>query len=139
MRTTVLNHEYCVVLWSCVCVYFSVPASLDPQPVRRVGRLMVRRVDVPELDQRFAEVAECFNQQQEHYETMVRHVKNLRRSYGCARDDDLTFAECVKVVREEQREGQTFHFQAKQQNFMFFFKFCFTLFPSLKRLSIVFL
>lgn len=70
----------------------------------RTGRLEMRRVGVPELDQRFSDVAETFNEQQEHYEAMVRHVRSLRQSCGCARGDTLAFAECVGKIREDHRE-----------------------------------
>lgn len=54
-----------------------------------------------ELDQRFSEMAEAFNQQLEHYETMVRRIKNVRQIYGCNRNDTLALAECVAKIREE--------------------------------------
>lgn len=70
--------------------------------MRRAGRLVMRRVGLPELDQRFSDVAETFNEQQQHYEAMVRHISSLRQSCDCAHGD--AFAECVGKIREEHRE-----------------------------------
>ncbi|XP_070778239.1 uncharacterized protein [Enoplosus armatus] len=77
------------------------PAHSDVQTVKRIGRLVMRRVCVPELDQRFSDMAETFNEQQERYEAMVRHINNLRQSYGCNRNDTLALAECLRMIREE--------------------------------------
>ncbi|XP_070702324.1 uncharacterized protein [Pempheris klunzingeri] len=77
------------------------PAHSDGQTVKRIGRLVMRRVCVPELDQRFSDVAETFNEQQERYEAMVRHIRNLRQSYGCNHNDTLALSECLGNIREE--------------------------------------
>ncbi|XP_029919089.1 uncharacterized protein LOC115367457 isoform X2 [Myripristis murdjan] len=77
------------------------PAHTDAQTVRRSGKLVMRRVCVSELDQRFADVAETFNDQQQRYEAMVRHIVNLRQTYGCNHDDTLLLSECMKTIREE--------------------------------------
>lgn len=86
-----LNH-----LWSW-CVFLPP----DAQTVKRIGRLVIRRVCVPELDQRFSDMAETFNEQQERYEAMVRHIRNVRQTYGCNHNDTLALAECVGKIREE--------------------------------------
>lgn len=62
---------------------------------------MMRRVGVPELDKRFSDMAESFNEQFEHYEAMVRHIHNVRQVYGCNHSDGLTLAECVGRMRDE--------------------------------------
>lgn len=85
-----LNH-----LWSW-CVFLPP----DAQTVKRIGRLVMRRVCVPELDQRFSDMAETFNEQQERYEAMVRHIRNVRQTYGCNHNDTLALAECVRKIRE---------------------------------------
>uniref|UniRef100_UPI0037E81586 uncharacterized protein n=1 Tax=Semicossyphus pulcher TaxID=241346 RepID=UPI0037E81586 len=77
------------------------PTHSDAQAVTRSGRLMMRRIDVPELDQRFSDMAETFNEQQERYEAMVRHIRNVRQTYGCNHDDTLNVAECVGKIIEE--------------------------------------
>lgn len=77
------------------------PPTPDAQAVRRIGRLEMRRVGLPELDQRFSDMAETFNEQFEHCEAMVRHIKNVRQVYGCDRSDDLTLAECVGRMIDE--------------------------------------
>lgn len=61
----------------------------------------MKRVGVQELDQRFSDIAETFNKQQEHYETMVRRIRNVRQIYGCNSNDTLELTECVMKIREE--------------------------------------
>ncbi|KAK9526943.1 hypothetical protein VZT92_015615 [Zoarces viviparus] len=77
------------------------PGHSDAQTVRRIGRLVMRRVCVPEIDQRFSDMAETFNEQHERYEAMVRHISNLRQSSGCNHDNTLALAECVGTIRDE--------------------------------------
>lgn len=76
----------------------------DAQTLRRIGRLVIRRVGVPELDQRFSVMAETFNEQQERYEAMVHHIRNLQRSCRCTSSDAQALAECVGKIRNEQGE-----------------------------------
>ncbi|XP_034456532.1 uncharacterized protein si:ch73-345f18.3 [Hippoglossus hippoglossus] len=78
-----------------------IPPACSAQTVRRIGRLVMRRVGVPELDQRFSDVAETFNEQQQNYEAMARHISSLRQNCDCAHSDTLVFAECVGKIREE--------------------------------------
>ncbi|XP_029369283.1 uncharacterized protein LOC115050560 [Echeneis naucrates] len=79
--------------------------QIQPQSIartkRRIGRLVIKHVGVPELDQRFSEVAETFNKQQEHYEAMAQHIRRLQQNCGFSCTDTLTFAECVGKLREE--------------------------------------
>lgn len=56
---------------------------------------------MPELDQRFSDMAETFNAQQESHEALVRHIRNLRQTYGCNQDDTLALTECVGRIRDE--------------------------------------
>ncbi|XP_035537246.1 uncharacterized protein si:ch73-345f18.3 [Morone saxatilis] len=77
------------------------PAHSDAQTVKRIGRLVMRRVCVPELDKRFSDMAETFNEQQQRYEAMVQHIINLRQVYGCNHNDSLALAECVGKIRDE--------------------------------------
>lgn len=76
----------------------------DAQTVRRIGRLVMRRVCVPELDHRFCDMAETFNEQQQHYESMAQHIYNLRRSCNCTHDDKLAISECVAMIRDKHSE-----------------------------------
>lgn len=69
--------------------------------MKQNGRLRMKRVCVSEMDQRFSDMAETFNQQQERHEAMVRHIKNVRQLYGCNDSDSLALAECVGKIREE--------------------------------------
>ncbi|KAK2830277.1 hypothetical protein Q5P01_018208 [Channa striata] len=79
----------------------TLPAHNKAQTVKRTGRLVMRRVCVPELDKRFSDMAETFNEQQDFYEAMVRHISALQQSYGCTQDDALAFSECLGKIREE--------------------------------------
>ncbi|XP_037119252.1 uncharacterized protein si:ch73-345f18.3 [Syngnathus acus] len=77
------------------------PVNVDAQ---HTGRLVMRRVCVPETDLRFSNVAETFNELQERYESMVRHIRNLQMNCGCTHNDHLTISECVGKIREENRD-----------------------------------
>ena len=61
----------------------------------------MRRVGLSELDQRFSDVAETFNEQREHYEALARCVAHLRQSYGCSHDNALLLSDCVNKIRDE--------------------------------------
>nr|XP_020462470.1 uncharacterized protein LOC109963898 isoform X2 [Monopterus albus] len=91
------------------------PAST--QTVKRIGRLVMRRVCVPELDKRFSDMAETFNEQQACYEAMVEHISNLQQAYGCAHSDTLSFAECVGKIREEHKATHRVYFRIKGYDF----------------------
>ncbi|CAJ1083964.1 uncharacterized protein si:ch73-345f18.3 [Xyrichtys novacula] len=91
--------------------------SQDTPSVKRTGRLVVRRVGVSELDQRFSDMAETFNEQQQRYETMVRHIRNLRQTYGCNHDESLALAECVGKIREEHGNKHRISLQIKGYDF----------------------
>ncbi|XP_062343065.1 uncharacterized protein si:ch73-345f18.3 isoform X2 [Osmerus eperlanus] len=77
------------------------PAHCDTQTQSQSGRLALRRVCVPELDQRFSDAAEIFNEQQERFEVMTQHIIKLRQAFGCNHDNSLSLTECVKRIREE--------------------------------------
>ncbi|XP_044026525.1 uncharacterized protein si:ch73-345f18.3 [Siniperca chuatsi] len=93
------------------------PAHRDVQTVKRIGRLVMRRVGVPELDQRFSDMAETFNEQQECYEAMVRHISNLRQSYRCNHNDTLALAECIGKIREEHEAKYSVSLKIKGYDF----------------------
>ncbi|XP_041665601.1 uncharacterized protein si:ch73-345f18.3 [Cheilinus undulatus] len=93
------------------------PAHIDAQTVKRIGRLVMRRVGVPELDQRFSDMALTFNEQQERYEGMVRHIRNLRQTYGCNYDDSLALTECVGRIRDEHEAKHRVSLQIKGYDF----------------------
>lgn len=78
----------------------------------------MRRVCVPELDQRFLEMAETFNKQQEGFEAMAQHIRNLQKSCDCAHDDTLAFAQCLGKIREEQEP--TYQVSLKMKGYDFF-------------------
>lgn len=94
------------------------------------GKLVIKRVSVPDLDQRFSDMAETFNKQHEHYETMVRHIKNVRQIYGCNNNNSLALAECVKKIREEHGKIYSGSVKAASHDFHFVFFVSFLWSPS---------
>ena len=84
----------------CECLCFT-----DTQTQSRSGRLALRRVCVPDLDQRFSDTAETFNEQQERFEVMTQNIIKLRQAFGCNHDNSLSLTECVKRIRDEYGEG----------------------------------
>ncbi|KAM4725336.1 uncharacterized protein FYW61_013535 isoform 2-T2 [Anableps anableps] len=79
------------------------PSAHNNAPtVKRNGKLMMKRVNVAELDQRFTDMAEIFNEQQKHYEAMVGHIRKLKQSCDSTDVDSLAFAECIGKIRKEQ-------------------------------------
>lgn len=88
--------------------------------VRRTGNLKMRRVNVPELDLRFTEMAETFNEQQEHHEAMVDHIRKLKQSCGSKDVHNLAFAECIGEIRKEHGEEKTFHSKQNEKQMVLF-------------------
>ncbi|XP_022603315.1 uncharacterized protein LOC111223443 isoform X1 [Seriola dumerili] len=80
-----------------------IQPACSAKAVGRIGKVVIKRVGVPELDQRFSDMAETFNEQQEHFEAMARHIRSLQQSCGCVHGDTLAFAECVRKIREEHQ------------------------------------
>ncbi|CAL1584544.1 unnamed protein product [Knipowitschia caucasica] len=68
---------------------------------KRRGKLMMRRVGVPDLDQRFLDVAETFNEQQHRFETTVHLLLNLQKRYACAHGGTLALTNILKKIRDE--------------------------------------
>lgn len=99
--------HYMVRLSTLLCGFLALSSLPDAQTMSRRGRLAMRRVCVSELDQRLYDVEETFNEQQESYEAIERHISNLRQSCGCGPDNTLALAECVRKIREEHRETHT--------------------------------
>ncbi|XP_042363077.1 uncharacterized protein si:ch73-345f18.3 [Plectropomus leopardus] len=93
------------------------PALSDAQTVKRIGKLVMRRVCVPELDQRFSDMAETFNKQHECYEAMLRHISNLRQIYGCNNNDTLALSECVGRIRDEHELSYRISLKLKGYDF----------------------
>lgn len=87
-------------------VFVSFVRCPDAPTEKRSGKLVMRRVNVPELDQRFTDVAEIFNEQQEHHEAMLGHIRKLRQSCDSTDVDNPAFAECIGTIRKEQGEQQ---------------------------------
>ncbi|XP_059899571.1 uncharacterized protein si:ch73-345f18.3 isoform X1 [Gadus macrocephalus] len=97
------------------------PAPSGDTATTHGGRLEMRRVGLSELDQRFSDVAETFNEQREHYEALARCVAHLRQSYGCSHDNTLLLSDCVNKIRDVhdlhyrislQMKGYDFHLSA---------------------------
>ncbi|XP_067281882.1 uncharacterized protein si:ch73-345f18.3 [Pseudorasbora parva] len=66
--------------------------------VQKTGRFSARRVGVSDLDERFSDVAETFNKQQEHYETMKNMLQTVANRYKCPSNDSLS--QCLKKIKE---------------------------------------
>ncbi|KAJ8397296.1 hypothetical protein AAFF_G00441300 [Aldrovandia affinis] len=83
-------------------------ARLSRAPVQDVskqnGRLSAKLVGVTELDRQFADIADTFNQQQEHYETMTAALGALGQRYGCSHRNGLS--ECLQGMRAEHSAVQ---------------------------------
>ncbi len=81
------------------------PADAD----QRRGSFAARRVGVPGLDERFSDVAETFNKQQEHYETMKSKLQTLASRYHCPLNDSLS--ECLRKIKE--KHGKMFTHESR--------------------------
>ncbi|KAK1785519.1 hypothetical protein P4O66_018879 [Electrophorus voltai] len=64
-----------------------------------VGKIVCRHVGVPDIDQRFSDITETFNEQHERYECMKENLSTLRYRYRCPPDSSLS--ECLKKIMEE--------------------------------------
>ncbi|XP_067359234.1 uncharacterized protein si:ch73-345f18.3 isoform X2 [Channa argus] len=91
--------------------------AVNTQTVKRTGKLVMRRMCLPELDKRFSDMAETFNKQQEYYEAMVQHASALRQSYGCDHDNGLAFSECLAKIREEHEATYRISLRVKGYDF----------------------
>ncbi|XP_030645270.1 uncharacterized protein LOC115825626 [Chanos chanos] len=74
---------------------FHSPSNDNAQ---RSGGFTARHVGVPELDQRFADVAETFNQQHKNYEAMVESLNKLSYRYRCSSG---SLSECIRNIKED--------------------------------------
>lgn len=81
----------------------------------------MKRVGVQELDQRFSDLAETVNKQREHYEAMVRRIRNVRQIYGCNSNDTLALTECVMKIREEHGKKHSGNIPASSGCLLWFF------------------
>ncbi|XP_017556967.1 uncharacterized protein si:ch73-345f18.3 [Pygocentrus nattereri] len=106
--------------WFCCCQTGSSPEEREPligEPesarqsrppsngsVQRSGNVVVRHVGIPDVDQRFADVAEMFNKQQQHYECMEEKRKTLMHRYRCLAGDSLS--DCLKKIKDEHDTHQ---------------------------------
>ncbi|XP_066531676.1 uncharacterized protein si:ch73-345f18.3 [Hoplias malabaricus] len=81
---------------------------------QRSGRIIIRRVGVPDLDQRFEEFAETFNKQHEHYECMEEKRNTLVFRYRCSSGDSLS--QCLKKIKDEH-DSHHVHLQMKGYDF----------------------
>ncbi|XP_002664081.2 uncharacterized protein si:ch73-345f18.3 isoform X1 [Danio rerio] len=66
---------------------------------QKSGRFLARHVGINDLDERFRDVAETFNKQQEHYETMKDTLQNLANHYKCPSKDSLS--QCLKKIKQD--------------------------------------
>ncbi|XP_053719481.1 uncharacterized protein si:ch73-345f18.3 [Synchiropus splendidus] len=88
-------------------------AQADPA---RSDKLLMRRVCVPELDQRFSDVSDTFNEQQRRYRSMVQHITNLCERFGCDKDR-VELSECVETIRLEHQNKHVVSVKMKGYDF----------------------
>lgn len=69
---------------------------------QKTGSFTARHVDVPDLDQRFEDVAETFNKQQENYKQMKEKLQCISHRYQLSINDSLS--QCLKKIKEEHGE-----------------------------------
>ncbi|XP_042601274.1 uncharacterized protein si:ch73-345f18.3 isoform X2 [Cyprinus carpio] len=78
-------------------------SARPPRPANNVdqrsGSFTARCVGVSGLDERFTDVAETFNKQQEHYESMNNKLQTLASHYHCPINDSLS--ECLRKIKEK--------------------------------------
>lgn len=60
---------------------------------------------MPELDQRFMDVADTFNEQQHRYETTVQLLSTLQQRYGCSQCGALALSEVLGKIRDEHGQS----------------------------------
>ncbi|XP_051526972.1 uncharacterized protein si:ch73-345f18.3 [Myxocyprinus asiaticus] len=75
------------------------PRSAAKDTAQRTGRFTARHVGVPDLNQRFMDVAETFNKQQENYNKMKENLQTIAIWYNCQTNDSLS--QCLKKIKEE--------------------------------------
>ncbi|XP_061738777.1 uncharacterized protein si:ch73-345f18.3 isoform X2 [Nerophis ophidion] len=88
----------------------------EPQATKQTGRLLMRRVCVQDLDLRFSDLAETFNELQGRYQSMIGHIGNLQRNCGCALKD-VNISHCVEKICEEHRDTCTVSLTMKGYDF----------------------
>ncbi|XP_061839236.1 uncharacterized protein [Nerophis lumbriciformis] len=91
-------------------------ATSEPQATKQTGRLVMRRVCVPDLDLRFSDLAETFNELQGRYESMIGHIGNLQKNCGCTLND-VNISHCVGKICEEHRDKYTVSLTMKGYDF----------------------
>lgn len=80
----------------------------EAQTTQRSGKLVMRRVGVADLDQRFSDVAETFNEQQHRFETTVRLLHSLQKRYSCSQCGTLALSEVLRKMRDEHENYRIF-------------------------------
>ncbi|KAJ0003263.1 hypothetical protein NQD34_008361 [Periophthalmus magnuspinnatus] len=84
---------------------------------KRSGKLVMRRVGVPDLDQRFSDVAETFNEQQHRSDTTAHLLLNLQKRYGCSPGGTLALTGILRKIREEHEAKYRISMKLKGYDF----------------------
>ncbi|KAK6491182.1 hypothetical protein HHUSO_G5932 [Huso huso] len=92
----------------------SNPHSTANDVTQKHGRFIAKHVEVPELDQRFIDIADTFNQQAEHHQAMGGCLERLKASYQCAAGS--TLADCLQRMRDEH---SAFNIAVQMQGYNF--------------------
>lgn len=91
--------------------------SAEGETIQRTGKVMMRRVGVPDLDHRFSDVAETFNEQQHRFETTVHLLSNLQKRFSCSKCGTLSLSEVLKKIRDEHEASHMISMKLKGYDF----------------------
>ncbi|XP_020788524.1 uncharacterized protein si:ch73-345f18.3 [Boleophthalmus pectinirostris] len=83
----------------------------------KTGKLVMRRVGVPDLDQRFSDVAEAFNEQQHRFETTVHLLLSLQKRYRCSPGGPLALTGILRKIRDEHEANYRISMKLKGYDF----------------------
>lgn len=70
-----------------------------------------------DLDQRFSDVAETFNEQQYRFETTVQVLHNLQKRYSCSQCGTLALSEVLRRIRDEHEANYRISMKLKGYDF----------------------
>lgn len=70
-----------------------------------------------DLDQRFVDVAETFNEQQQRYETTMQLISSLQLRYSCTQCDTMAISEVLGKIRNEHEADYRISLKIKGYDF----------------------
>lgn len=93
----------------------TLSAHTDGHTGQRSGKLVMRRVGVADLDHRFSDVAETFNEQQHHFENTVHLLHKLQNRYSCC--ETLGLFDVLRKIRDEHEDNYRISLRLKGYDF----------------------